>query len=131
MRVPSLAAISMSILASMALAAPTSNLLTWDEAYAKAEALVSKMTLEDKVGLATGKGWEKTLCVGNTHESNSTGFPSLCLEDGPLGVRFGDNVTAGLSGITAAATFDRDLLYKRGSYMGREFYLKGVHMALG
>ncbi|KAI7874859.1 hypothetical protein K492DRAFT_137251 [Lichtheimia hyalospora FSU 10163] len=115
----------------MALAAPTSNLLTWDEAYSKAEALVGKMTLEDKVSIVTGKGWEKTKCVGNTGAVEDPAFPSLCLEDGPLGVRFADNVTAGLSGITAAATFDRDLLYKRGSYMGREFYLKGAHMALG
>ena len=105
--------------------------LTWDEAYDKAYALVHQMSLEQKVGLATGMGWEKTLCVGNTYASENPDFPSLCLQDSPMGIRFGNNVTAGVSGITAAASFDKTAIRQRGEYMGREFRAKGVHYQLG
>ncbi|KAI9274731.1 glycoside hydrolase superfamily [Phascolomyces articulosus] len=123
---------SAALLVSAVTAAPHGiKLLSWDEAHEKASALVSQMSVEQKVGLATGQGWEKTLCVGNTFESTNPDFPSLCLQDGPLGVRWADNVTAGVSGITAAASWDKDLLYKRGAYLGVEFRTKGVNMALG
>ncbi|KAI9318057.1 glycoside hydrolase superfamily [Dichotomocladium elegans] len=114
--------------ASMAQAAAPHE-ISWEKAYEKSEALVKKLSLEEKAGIVTGIGWEKTICVGNTYENSE--FPSLCLQDGPLGVRWADNVTAGVSGITAAQSWDKELLYQRGSYMGREFYLKGIHMALG
>ena len=123
---------SAALLVSVAMAAPRpGKFLSWDEAHEKAEALVSQMSMDQKVGLATGMGWEKTLCVGQTYESKNPDFPSLCLQDGPLGIRWADNVTAGVSGITAAASWDKDLLHKRGEYLGVEFRAKGVHMALG
>ncbi|KAG2227455.1 hypothetical protein INT45_007480 [Circinella minor] len=105
--------------------------LTWDEAYDKAFSLVNQMSLEQKVGLTTGVGWEKTLCVGNTYASENPDFPSLCLQDSPMGIRFGNNVTAGVSGITAAASFDKTAIRQRGEYMGKEFRAKGVHYQLG
>ncbi|KAI7851872.1 beta-glucosidase [Circinella umbellata] len=105
--------------------------LTWDEAYDKALSLVNQMSLEQKVGLTTGMGWEKTLCVGNTYASENPDFPSLCLQDSPMGIRFGNNVTAGVSGITAAASFDKTAIRQRGEYMGKEFRAKGVHYQLG
>ncbi|KAI7860847.1 beta-glucosidase [Circinella umbellata] len=111
--------------------APTSNERSWEEAYAKAESVVNQMSLEQKVGLATGMGWENTLCVGQTFESKSPDFPSLCLQDGPLGTRFASNGTAGVSGINAAATFDRQLMHKRAEIIGKESRDKGVHAQLG
>lgn len=125
-----------TLLAGLTNAAPQGHadhkkLLSWDEAYSKAEALVSKMSLEDKVGMATGVGFGESNCVGNTHTSNSTDFPSLCLQDGPLGIRLADNVTAGPAGITTASTFDRDLILKRAQYLGKESYGKGVNFLLG
>ena len=116
---------------SLVQAAPTSNHRSWEEAYAKAESVVSQMSLEQKVGLATGMGWEKTLCVGNTFESKNPDFPSLCLQDGPLGTRYASNGTAGVSGINAAATFDRELMHKRAEIIGKESRDKGVHAQLG
>ncbi|KAI8138619.1 glycoside hydrolase superfamily [Fennellomyces sp. T-0311] len=115
----------------LAQAAPTDGSRTWEEAYAKAEQVVSQMSIEQKVGLTTGIGWEKTNCVGNTHASEDPFFPSLCLQDGPLGTRFADNATAGVSGINAAASFDRELMYKRAEYIGEESRGKGVHIQLG
>lgn len=125
-----------TLLAGLTSAAPKGHsdqkkVLSWDEAYNKAEALVNKMSLEDKVGMATGQGWGSSTCVGNTYASNTTDFPSLCLQDGPLGIRFADNATAGPAGITTAATFDRDLILKRAQYLGKESYGKGVNIQLG
>ncbi|KAI9491545.1 glycoside hydrolase superfamily [Zychaea mexicana] len=111
--------------------AASDNTLTWDDAYTKARSIVHRMSLEQKVGLATGMGWEKTLCVGNTYASTNPNFPSLCLQDSPLGIRFADNVTAGVSGITAAASFDKVAIRQRGEYMASEFKAKGVHFQLG
>lgn len=107
------------------------DVLSWDDAYTKARALVDQMTLDQKAGMVTGMGWSTSNCVGNTYPIQDPYFPSLCLQDGPLGIRFSDNTTAGVAGITAAASFDKDLIYKRGRYMGEESYGKGVNFQLG
>lgn len=124
-------AISLSWAAAILLFSNTviSSSLDWDQAYAKAIVIAEKLSVEDKVGIVTGIGWEKTLCVGNTHAA--PGFPSLCLQDGPLGIRFADNVTAGVAGINAAASFDKEAMRKRGESMGAEFRAKGIHIQLG
>lgn len=51
-----------TLLAGLTSAAPKGHddqkkVLSWDEAYSKAEALVRKMSLDDKVGMVTGMGW--------------------------------------------------------------------------
>ena len=71
------------------------------------------------------------LCVGNTGPANSVGFPALCLQDGPLGIRFADRITAFPAGITTGATWNRELMRQRGAAHGREARLKGVHVLLG
>lgn len=96
-----------------------------------AEELVKKMTLIDKVNITTGVGWRQGLCVGNTAPANSVDFPPLCLQDGPLGLRFADHSTAFPAGITVGATWNRDLMYKRGKAHGQEAKLKGVNVQLG
>jgi beta-glucosidase-like glycosyl hydrolase len=63
--------------------------------------------------------------------ANSVNFPSLCLQDGPLGIRFADNITAFPAGITTGATWNRDLMYQRGRAHGLEARLKGVNVLLG
>jgi beta-glucosidase len=59
----------------------------WADAYAKAQAFVSQLTLLEKVNLTTGVGWEGGPCVGNTGSIPRLNFPGLCLQDSPLGVR--------------------------------------------
>lgn len=59
------------------------------------------------------------------------GLRGLCLQDSPLGVRFGDYVSAFPSGQTVAASFDRSLMYQRGKAMGQEHKDKGVNVMLG
>ncbi|KAJ7025486.1 beta-glucosidase [Mycena alexandri] len=103
----------------------------WAAAYAKASPAVAKMSLQDKVNLATGVGWENGHCVGNTPAVSSIAFPGLCLEDSPVGVRDSDFVSVFPAAINVAATFNRTLMNKRGVAMGQEFKGKGVNVALG
>jgi beta-glucosidase-like glycosyl hydrolase len=65
-------------------------------------------------------------CVGNTKAVSSIGYPSLCLMDGPLGIRYAQGVTAWPAGIMAGATWDKDLIYARGQGIGAETHDLGV-----
>lgn len=38
----------------------------WEESYTKAQEMVERMTLVEKVNITTGTGWQMGLCVGNT-----------------------------------------------------------------
>lgn len=70
-------------------------------------------------------------CVGNIVAIPRLGFPGLCLQDGPLAIRVVDYASVFPAGVSAAASFDRDLIRQRGILMGAEFKGKGAHIALG
>ncbi|KAK5373757.1 hypothetical protein LTR20_003579 [Exophiala xenobiotica] len=103
----------------------------WAAAYEKARAFVSQLTLLEKVNLTTGVGWEGERCVGNVGEIPRLGFPSLCMQDSPIGVRNADYVSAFPAGMNVAATWDRNLARARGVAMGEEHRGKGVDVQLG
>lgn len=103
----------------------------WEEAYAKARAFVSQMTLLEKVNLTTGVGWAAEQCVGQVGAIPRLGLRSLCMHDAPLGVRGSDYNSAFPSGQTTAATFDRGLIYRRGYAIGKEAKGKGIDVILG
>ncbi|KAL1688130.1 glycoside hydrolase family 3 protein [Schizophyllum commune] len=107
----------------------------WLEAWDKAQQKIAGYTLEQKINISTGVGWENGRCVGNIGAINasdgSVDFPGLCLEDSPLGVRFADFVTAFPTAINAAATWNRGLIRLRGLFMGQEHVAKGVNVQLG
>jgi beta-glucosidase len=103
----------------------------WEESYKKAAGLVSQMTLIEKINITTGTGWSMEMCVGNNGAVPRLKFPQLCLQDGPLGIRFADNVTAFPAGITVGATWNKELMYQRGKAHGKEARLKGVNVLLG
>ncbi|KAK7519205.1 putative beta-glucosidase L [Phyllosticta citriasiana] len=105
--------------------------LDWTTAYAKASSALQGLTVEEKVGIVTGIGWQKGPCVGNTSPVPKIGLPSLCLQDGPLGVRFAQGITAFPAGIHAGATWDKHLVYQRGAAMGEESRALGIHVQLG
>lgn len=69
-------------------------------------------------------------CVGNIEPIECLGFNGLCLQDGPLAIRVADYASVFSAGVSAASTWDRDILYERGLLMGREFKAKGAHVAL-
>lgn len=104
---------------------------SWAESYKKAAELVGNMTLVEKVNITTGIGWSMGMCVGNTGPVERLRFPSLCLQDGPLGLRFVDNATAFPAGVTLGATWNKTLMYEHGKAHGLEAKLKGINVLLG
>ncbi|PLB49355.1 hypothetical protein P170DRAFT_456004 [Aspergillus steynii IBT 23096] len=103
----------------------------WAEDYRKAQLLVERMTLVEKINITTGTGWKMGLCVGNTGAAHGVKFPSLCLQDGPMGIRYSDHVSAFPAGLTTGATWNRDLMHKRGVALGQEARGKGINVLLG
>ncbi|UJR08704.1 hypothetical protein I4U23_012961 [Adineta vaga] len=102
---------------------------TWDQAIAMAKSFVQQLNLTEKCSMTSGV---KGHCAGNVLSIPRLNFTGMCFQDSPSGV--GDGVlyaTAFVPGIQTAATWDRDLFYKRAVAIGREFYGKGVHFALG
>ncbi|KAK4234123.1 glycoside hydrolase [Achaetomium macrosporum] len=104
---------------------------SWAQSYEKAAKLVSKMTLAEKVNVTTGTGWQMGLAVGTNGPAVHVGFPQLQLQDGPLGIRFADNITAFPAGITVGATWNRQLMYARGKAHAIEARGKGINVLLG
>ena len=102
---------------------------TWDEAIAMAKAFTAQLSLEQKCKMTAGI---KGPCAGNIPAVPNLNFSGLCFQDTPSGV--GDAIlhsTAFPAGIHIAATFDRDLFYRRAAAIGEEFQGKGVSFALG
>lgn len=69
-------------------------------------------------------------CVGNIYPIPRLNFSGLCLQDGPLAIRVADYASVFEAGVTAASTWDRQILYERGYAMGEEFKAKGAQVAL-
>ncbi|KAG5982219.1 hypothetical protein E4U55_002181 [Claviceps digitariae] len=102
----------------------------WTVSYQKARAMVSQMTLEEKVGLTSGVS-RPNGCSGNIAAIPRLGFPGLCLNDAGQGLRGTDAVSGFASGIHVGASWNKDLTLARGAAMGREFKRKGVNVLLG
>ncbi|KAF2466875.1 beta-glucosidase [Lindgomyces ingoldianus] len=104
--------------------------LDWDAARSKAIAFVAQLNNLEKVNLVTG-GFDVGPCIGNIGPVERLSFKGYCMSDGPAGVNRADLVSIFPSGITAAATWDRQLMYDRGFAIGEEFKEKGIHVMLG
>ncbi|SRR6266536_3011527 len=103
---------------------------SWAAAYAKAVALVSQMTLEEKANITVGYP-HSTGCSGETGSVPRLDWPGLCLSDAGNGLRGTDFVNGWPSGLHVGASWNRDLAYNRALRMGGEFKTKGVNVALG
>ncbi|EPQ27396.1 uncharacterized protein PFL1_04934 [Pseudozyma flocculosa PF-1] len=103
----------------------------WKDAIGKAREYLQQFNQTEKVMLTTGTGWSRGPCVGNIAAIPRVGFPGLCLMDGPAGVRGTDRITSFPDGVTVAATFSKDLFYRRAHAMGEEFKTKGANIWLG
>lgn len=113
---------------------PTPNggwVSNWTAAYAKAQEVVSNMTLAEKVNITSGTGYLMGPCVGQTGSAERFGIPRLCLQDGPLGIRNTENNTAFPAGVTTGATWDKALMYARGVAIGEEARGKGINVQMG
>jgi beta-glucosidase len=109
----------------------------------RARSLLAKMTLAEKLVMLHGHtnrtGCPGPTCAGLPYVGNVPGnarlnIPPLTLNDGPQGFR--DNLSPGTttawpSGMTMAASFDKDIMFEWGSGMGKEFKAKGSNVQLG
>ncbi|KAJ5311995.1 hypothetical protein PENANT_c022G05922 [Penicillium antarcticum] len=101
----------------------------WAAATARANHLIAKLNLTEKASMVTGTA--NGQCIGNIASIERVGFGGLCLSDGPQGLHLADLASVFPSGLTAAATWDRDLIARRGAAMGAEFRGKGANVMLG
>jgi beta-glucosidase len=99
----------------------------------KIEALIKKMTLEEKVSMVSG--------IDNWHTKNieRLGIPSIKVTDGPHGCRTASDVnpnetipaTCFPTGVGLAATWNTELIGKVGAAIGRETRERGCSVILG
>ncbi|KAJ2894000.1 putative beta-glucosidase G [Zalerion maritima] len=102
----------------------------WDVAYHRASNFVSSLTFEEKIHMVTGDSYAG-YCVGNLATQSRANFTGLCMSDGPQAVNRADLISIFPSGVTVAATWDKDLMYRRALLMGSEFRGKGINVHLG
>jgi len=121
-----------SVLSTIAVVFATKSLaISWEEADAKAREWCKDLTNEEKITLVTGRENMTGVCVGSIDPIERKGFKGICLQDGPAGVRFAKGTaTSWQASINTAATFDRKLLRKVGEAQGKEFYQRGINVAL-
>ena len=89
----------------------------------RVDELVHKLTLEEKVEMIGGTGFE-------TKPIERLGIPSLKMTDGPVGVRWGIS-TAYPSGISMGATWNPGLINRIGQEIARDVKSKGRNVILG
>jgi beta-glucosidase len=75
----------------------------WTQYVDQARALVSQMTLEEKVSMTGGVAQVNNSCGGFIPPISRLNFPGMCLADGPAGVRAAELVNGYASGIHAGA----------------------------
>ena len=92
----------------------------------RVDALISKMTLEEKIDYIGGTGFA-------IRAMPSLHLPSFEMSDGPYGVRsnFGFPSTTYAVGINLAASWDRDLARRAGAGIGSDARARGIHYMLG
>ncbi len=90
----------------------------------RVEALVGKMTVEEKMALIGGINDFYTRAIPRL------GIPALRMSDGPMGVHDYGETTAYPAGIALAASWDTDLARRVGISMGQDARARGVHFIL-
>jgi len=101
----------------------------WESALARADDFVRQLNLTEKVYAVTGG--VSIPCIGSIAAIPRLNFTGFCLMDGPAGIRAADLASSFPAGLTAAASWDKDLIYQRGQAIGQEFRDKGSQIYLG
>src|SRR6266404_4725907 len=94
------------------------------EVEKRVAALLSKMTIEEKITLIGGVNDFYIRAIPRL------GLPALRMSDGPLGVHDYGETTAYPAGIALAASWDTDLARRVGVSMGQDARARGVHFIL-
>lgn len=97
-----------------------------DEIVGKAKAIVSRMTLEEKVDYMGGdKDGFSVRAIPRL------GLPAVKMADGPQGMRNNVKSTLYPCGILSAASWNRGLVHKLGNALGTDFHSYGIGFLLG
>ena len=91
----------------------------------RAESIISKITLEEKIDLLGG------VDRFFMRDIPRLGLPRLKMADGPIGVRNYGPATVMAGGIGLAATWNPALAERVGTQIGRDARARGVHFLLG
>jgi beta-glucosidase len=96
------------------------------ELKARVDAIIGKMTTEEKIDYIGGTGFA-------IRAMPNLKLPSFEMSDGPYGVRsnFGFPSTTYAVGIGLAASWDPDLAARAGAAIGKDARARGVHYMLG
>ncbi len=92
---------------------------------AQARAMLSKLTLQQKIQLIGG------VDSMFTYAEPSIGLPRLKMSDASVGVRTWGPTTAYAGGVALAATWDTNFAYELGQALGRDARARGVNFLLG
>ena len=92
----------------------------------RAEALVEKMTLQEKVEYIAG--YKDGFYIRPVER---LGIPEIRMADGPQGVRNNTKSTLFACGVAAAASWNQALAYEMGVALGQDSRARGVHILLG
>jgi beta-glucosidase len=95
-----------------------------EEVAKRVNALLAKMTLEEKIDYIGGENNMFIRAVPRL------GIPRLKMSDGPMGVRTWGKTTAYPAGIATAASWDTDLAKRIGVALGQDARARGVHFVL-
>lgn len=90
---------------------------------AKVENLIKKLTLEEKISMLAGTGFD-------TVPIPRLGIPALKMTDGPVGIRMA-KATSFPSGMAMAATFNRELISKVSGAIAQEAKANNFNVLLG
>lgn len=117
--------LALSLLSPILVLSSVHSSLADDAVERRAKAIVSKMTLEEKIDYLGGTNGFYIRAIPRL------GLPELRMADGPLGVRNAGPSTAYAAGIALAASWDVELANQIGVALGRDARARGVHFLLG
>ncbi|ODM23280.1 hypothetical protein SI65_00869 [Aspergillus cristatus] len=103
----------------------------WGEALSKAQAMVSQMSLEEKVNITGGYESKTTACSGSVPAINRPGFPGMCVQHNLAGVRGVEGVNGYPAGVHVGASWNKSLAYDQAYAMAGEFKRAGATHFIG
>jgi beta-glucosidase len=116
--------LALSLLSPILVLSTVNRTIADDGVERRAQAIVKKMTLEEKLDYIGGTGY-------SIRAIPRLGLPELRMADGPLGVRNAGPSTAYAAGIALAASWDVELANQVGAMIGRDARARGIHFLLG
>jgi beta-glucosidase len=112
------------LLCGTSFGAPQNSQVPNTEVEKRVDAILSKMTLDEKLTIIGGINDFYIQAIPRL------GIPALRMSDGPLGVHDYGPTTAYPSGISLAASWDTQLARRVGESMGQDARARGVHFIL-